>query len=185
MQKVLLVLGDAAEATDTFYPYFRVQEAGCQVVVAGPEQREYHLVIHDTHPDWDVTVESKGYTLSSDIAFRDISPEEYAALVVTGGRAPEYLRYDEDLMGVVRHFFSEEKPVGCVCHGIEILAAAGVIEGRNVTTVGKCRYDAEFSGGHYEDEPVVVDGNLVTARTYWDSAPWMREFIRLLQGSGE
>jgi protease I len=180
MDQVLLVIGDAAEVTDTLYPYFRVQEEGYQCVVAAPEKRSYHLVMHDRHPDWDITVESPGYRLASDIAFRDIRPEEYVGLIISGGRAPEYLRYDAELMRVTRHFFAAEKPVASVCHGIEIIAAADVIRGRRVTTVPKCRYDAEFSGATFVDEPVVVDGNLVCARTFWDNAPWMREFIQML-----
>src|SRR5262249_34313000 len=158
----------------------RVQEDGYQCVVAGPEKRRYHLVMHDKHPDWDITVESAGYGFNADIAFRDIRPEEYVGLIISGGRAPEYLRYDEDLMGGTRHFFQAENPGASVCHGIEIVAAADVIRGRKVPTVAKCRYDAEFSGAAYVDEPVVVDGNLVTARTFWDNAPWMREFMGIL-----
>jgi deglycase len=180
MNKVLLIIGDAAEVTDTLYPYFRVQEDGYQCVVAGPEKRVYHLVMHDKHPDWDITVESAGYRFAADVAFRDVRAEEYVGLIISGGRAPEYLRYDPDLMRITRHFFETDKPVASVCHGIEIVAAADVIRGRRVTTVAKCRYDAEFSGATYLDEPVVVDGNLVTARTFWDNAPWMREFMRLL-----
>jgi len=183
MEKVLLIIGDAAEVTDTLYPYFRVQEEGYQIVVAAPEKRVYHLVMHDMHPDWDITVESAGYRLASDVAFREIHPEAYLGLILSGGRAPEYLRYDPDLMPIVRHFFDANKPVGCVCHGIEILAAANVIRGKRVTTVAKCRYDAEFSGASYEDTPVVVDGNLATARTFWDNAPWMRAFMELLNAA--
>ena len=183
MGNVLLIIGDAAEVTDTLYPYFRVQEDGYGVTVAAPEKRLYHLVMHDAHPDWDITVESAGYRLASDIAFRDVHPEEYSGLILSGGRAPEYLRYDPDLMRIVRHFFDTNKPVGCVCHGIEILAAADVIRGRRVTTVAKCRYDAEFSGATYEDTPVVVEDNLITARTFWDNAPWMREFMNVLNGA--
>jgi len=183
MEKVLLIIGDAAEATDTLYPYFRLQEEGYQVVIAAPEKRVYHLVQHDGHPDWDITIESLSYRLASDIAFRDIVPEEYLGLVVSGGRAPEYIRYDEDLMRVVRRFFDEGKPVGTVCHGIEVIATAGVIKGKRVTTVRKCRFDAEVCGATYVDEPVVVDGNLVTSRTFWDSAPWMREYMKLLNAA--
>ncbi|RKX99778.1 peptidase [Candidatus Poribacteria bacterium] len=181
--KVLLIIGDGAEATDTLYPYFRVQEDGYEVVVAAPEKRVYHLVIHDLKPGWDITVESMGYLFESDVAFREVNPEEFLGLIIPGGRAPEYLRYDGDLMRIVRHFFETNKPVGCVCHGIEIVAAAGVIKGRKVTTVPKCRYDAEFSGATYVDEPVVVDGNLVTARTFWDNHHWMREFMKLLNAA--
>lgn len=183
MKQVLLVIGDAAETTDTLYPYFRVQEDGYRCVVAAPEKRVYHLVLHDRHPEWDITVESPAYRFASDVAFRDVRPEEFNGLILSGGRAPEYLRYDQDLMRLTRGAMAAGKPIACVCHGIEILAAADVIRGRRVTTVAKCRCDAEFSGAVYLDEPVVVDGNLVTARTFWDAAPWMREFMRLLNAS--
>lgn len=180
MSKVLIVIGDAAEVTDTLYPYFRVQEDGFEAVVAAPEKRTYHLVMHDTHPDWDITVESPGYHMDADIAFRDVVAEEYSGIFISGGRAPEYLRYDEDLLQVVRHFFKENKPVASVCHGIEILATADVIRDKKLTTVAKCRFDAQVCGGVFVDEPVVVSGNLVTARTWHDNAPFMREFMKLL-----
>lgn len=183
MPKVLIVIGDAAEVTDTLYPYFRVQEDGFEAVVAAPEKRTYHLVMHDAHPEWDITVESAGYRMDADIAFCDVRPEDYAGLFLSGGRAPEYLRYDEDLMRIVRHFFERNKPVASVCHGIEIVATAGVIGGRRVTTVPKCRFDAEVCGATFVDEPVVVAGNLVTARTWHDNAPFMREFMKLLEAT--
>ncbi|MFN4259693.1 MAG: DJ-1/PfpI family protein [Gemmataceae bacterium] len=182
MKKVLLVIGDAAEVFDTMYPLHRIREDGFQVVVAAPEKRLYHLVMHDTHPDWDITVESPGYKLASDIAFRDIRPEEYVGLVLSGGRAPEYLRYDEDLLRVTRYFFDQQLPVASVCHGIEILATAGVIRGLNVTTVPKCRFDAEVCGAKFLNQEVVVSGHLVTARTWHDNHAWMREFMKLLNG---
>ena len=181
MNKVLLVIGDAAEVLDTMYPLFRLREEGLQAVVAAPERRVYHLVMHDTHPDWDITVESPGYRLAADIAFRDIRPEEYLGMVISGGRAPEYLRYDPDLLRVVRYFFEKNLPVGSVCHGIEIVAAAGVIRGRTVTTVAKCRFDAEVCGATYVNQEVVVSGNLVTARTWHDNPAFLREFLKLLR----
>ena len=180
MHKILLVIGDAAEVLDTMYPLFRLREAGYQVHVAGPETRVYHLVQHDRHPDWDITVESPGYRLATDIAFGDVKPEEYAAMVISGGRAPEYLRYDEDLLRIVRSLNERRRPIASVCHGIEIIATAGIIRGRKITTVAKCRYDAEVCGGVYVDTEVVVDGNLVCARTWHDNPAWMREFLRLL-----
>src|SRR5215475_3881705 len=103
MNKVLLIIGDAAEVFDTLYPLHRIREDGFQVLIAAPEKRVYDLVMHDSHPDWDITVESPGYKLAADIAFRDIRPEEYAGIVLSGGRAPEYLRYDEHLLRVVRY----------------------------------------------------------------------------------
>ncbi|HMF18654.1 MAG TPA: DJ-1/PfpI family protein [Gemmataceae bacterium] len=181
MAKVLLVIGDAAEVLDTMYPLFRLREEGYQVLVAAPEKRTYHLVQHDTHPDWDITVESPGYTLAADIAFRDIKPAEYAGMVISGGRAPEYLRYDADLMRIVRTFFENNVPVASVCHGIEIVAAAGVIRGKTVTTVRKCRFDAEVCGATFVDREVVVSGNLVTARTWHDNPAFMREFMKQLK----
>jgi protease I len=181
MNKVLLVIGDAAEVFDTMYPLHRIREDGYEVVVAGPQKRVYHLVMHDTHPDWDITVESPGYKLTADIAFRDIRPEEYAGIVLSGGRAPEYLRYDADLIRIVRHFFEKKLPVASICHGIEILATAGVIRGKTVTTVLKCRFDAEVCGATFVNQEVVVSGNLVTARTWHDNYAFMREFMKLLK----
>jgi protease I len=178
--RILLVVGDAAEVLDTFYPLHRLQEEGYTVHVAGPEKRTYHLVLHERPPGWDITEERPGYHLAADVAFGDVNPADYAGLVISGGRAPEYLRYDADLLRITRAFFAAEKPVASVCHGIEIVAAADVIRGREVTTVAKCRLDAEFSGATYVDRDAVVSGNLVTARTWHDNPAWMRAFIRLL-----
>jgi protease I len=177
---ILLVIGDAAEVLDTFYPLFRLREAGFTVHVGGPAKRVYHLVQHDRHPEWDITVESAGYKLAADVAFGDVSVMEYEAMVISGGRAPEYLRYDADLLNLTRQFFDWSKPVASVCHGIEILAAAGVLPGREATTVAKCKLDVESFGGEYVDREVCVSGNLVTARTWHDNPAWMREFVRLL-----
>jgi protease I len=181
VKKILLVIGDAAEVLDTFYPLFRLREEGYQVDVAGPEARVYHTVQHDRHPDWDITVESPGYRLKADVAFRDVDPKAYAGMVITGGRAPEYLRYDADLIRVTREMHAAGIPIASVCHGIEILAAADVLKGQTATTVAKCRFDCEFSGGTYVDREVVVSGNLVTARTWHDNPAWMREYCRLLR----
>lgn len=183
MEKVLLVIGDAAEVFDTLYPLHRIREDGYQVLVAGPEKRTYHLVQHDTHPDWDITIESPGYHLDSDIAFRDIVPEESLGLVISGGRAPEYLRYDPDLIAVVRHFFERQKPVASLCHGIEVLATADVIRGKEVATVPKCRFDAEVCGGTFVDREVVIADNLVTARTWHDNWAFLREYMKLLNAA--
>jgi protease I len=101
-------------------------------------------------------------------------------MFITGGRAPEYLRYDQDLMAITRHFFATGKPVACVCHGVEIIAAADVIRGKRLATVAKCQYDAEFSGGIYVNERCVRDGNLVTGRTWHDNPYYMREFMKML-----
>jgi protease I len=180
MPKVLLVIGDATEVLDTMYPYFRLPEDGYEVVVAAPEKRLYHMVLHERPPGWDITEEKPGYHLQSDIAFRDVKPAEYAGLFISGGLAPEYLRYDEHLLEITRYFFRENKPVASVCHGIEIVAAADCIRGRTVTTVAKCALDATFAGAKYVDQPCVVDGNLVTARIWQDNTVLLKEFLKVL-----
>lgn len=180
-KKILIVIGDAAEALDTFYPLWRVEEEDYEAVVAGPEKRVYHLVMHEIPPGWDVTKESPSYHLASHIAFRDVKPEEYAGLFLSGGRAPEYLRYDEELLRITRHFFAENKPVAVVCHGAEIVATAGVIRGRRMATVPKCRFDVEVCGGTFVNERCVRDGNMVSGRTWHDNPWFMREFIKMLR----
>ncbi|HEX6962059.1 MAG TPA: DJ-1/PfpI family protein [Lacipirellula sp.] len=181
MHKILLVIGDGGEVMDTMAPMYRLLE-DFEVVIAGPERRKYHLVQHEREPGWDITAERPAYQLESQVAFRDIDPSEFVGLVLPGGRAPEYLRYDEDLMRITRHFVEQDKPVASICHGIEILAAADVIRGREVTTIPKCRYDAEFSGGVYVEQPVVVSGRLISCQGKKDIAPWMKAFTGVLDG---
>ena len=103
-----------------------------------------------------------------------MNPAEYIGLVLPGGRAPEFLRYDQDLIRITKHFFEHNKPVASICHGIEILAAADVIRGRRVTTIPRCRLDAEFSGATYVAEGLVIDGNLYCCRFKKECAPWMK-----------
>ena len=179
--KILLVIGDATEVIDTLYPWMRLQEDDYQVVLAAPEIRTYSMVQHQRPEGWDITRETPGYLIDADIAFADIRPEEYAGLLVSGGRAPEYLRYDQPLIDAVRWMSSAQRPLGSVCHGIEVLATAGVISGKRITTVPKCQFDAEVCGATYVGGPVVVDGQLVTARGSRDGWQWMREFIKLLK----
>ncbi len=169
--KVLMPIGDATETMDTLYPYFRLAEEGYEVVVAGPEARLYNMVLHEVPPNadipWDITQETKGYHLQAAVAFKDVKPEEYVGLFLSGGRAPEYLRYDKDLIRVIQHFVKEDKPIASVCHGIELIAAAGGLKGgRKATTVAKCAMDITQTGGVYVNKPCVVDGNLVTAGTW-------------------
>lgn len=183
MKKVLIVIGDAAEALDTFYPYWRVQEEGYQAVVAAPQARVYHLVMHEIPPGWEVTKESPSYHLAADIAFADVVPEEYDGLFLTGGRAPEYLRYNEHLLGIVRHFFAANKPVAVVCHGAEIVATAGVVKGKRMATVPKCRFDVEICGATFVNEACVKDGNMVSGRTWHDNPHYIGEFMRMLKAA--
>ena len=178
--KVLLVIGDGTEVLDTMGPYYRLGEE-YTVALAAPEVDSYNTVIHEFTPGWDVTRELQGYRLESDIAFRDVDPDDYVALVLPGGRAPEYLRYDEDLLRITRSFFDQDKPVASICHGIEILGVAGVLKGRRATSIPKCRFDVEVCGGIFVDEPVVRCGNLVCARGKKDISQWMRVFVPIIE----
>jgi protease I len=181
MNKVLLIVGDASETLDTLYPYYRLQEDGFEPVVAAPEARRYQMVLHEVKPGWTITKEWEGYTIQADVAFRDIRPEEYLGILFSGGRAPEYLREDEDLLRITRHFFAAHKPIASVCHGVEIPARAGCVQGRRMATVPKCKFDLEICGGIFVNEPCVVDGNLVSGRTYHDNGRYLGPWIKLLR----
>ncbi len=187
MPKVLLPIGDGTEVLDTLYPFFRLPESGFEVVVAGPEARWYHGVLHEIPPEspipWDITREQPAYHIQATVAFRDVNPSEYSGLFLSGGRAPEYLRYDEDLLRITRHFFDTNKPVAMLCHGVEIAAAAGMLRDRTATTVAKCALDITQVGGRYVDRPCIVDGNLVSARTWHDHTDLLKRFIQHLMES--
>src|SRR4051794_22758274 len=118
MSKVLIIVGDGAEVIDTMLPLYRLSE-DFEVTVAAPAVRAYHLVQHHQESDWDITVETPGYKLNSEVAFRDVNPQNFIGLILPGGRAPEFLRYDPHLISIVQHFFEHDKPVASICHGIE------------------------------------------------------------------
>jgi protease I len=141
--------------------------------------------MHEIPPEenipWDITREQPAYHIRASIAFRNVDPADYVGLFLSGGRAPEYLRYDQHLLEITRHFFSAGKPIASICHGVEIAAAAGCLKGRRLTTVAKCAIDITSFGGTYINEPCVVDGNLVSARTWHDNGVLLKEFIALLK----
>jgi len=185
MKKILMPIGDAVEALDTFYAYYRLPEEGYQVVVAGPEARLYHTVLHEIPPNpdvpWDITQERPGYHLQAEVAFQDLCSADFAGAFISGGRAPEYIRYDVDLCRIVKEIADANKPIACLCHGIEILTAANCIAGKRVTTVPKCAMDAQQGRATYIDEDVIVDGRLVTGRGYQQNAQILQKFIQLLK----
>jgi protease I len=183
MDKVLVIIGDASETVDTLYPYYRLIEGGFQPVVAAPEVHRYQMVMHEVKPGWTITKEWEGYTIQSDIALRDVRPDEYLGIFFSGGRAPEYLRYDEDLVRITRHFFATNKPIACVCHGVEIPAYADCVRGRRMATVPKCRFDLEVRGGTFVDAACVVDGNVVSGRTYHDHGHYIGPWIAMLDAA--
>ena len=179
-KSVLIVVGDASETLDTMYPIYRLQEAGVRPVVVAPEKRTYQMVMHEVRPGWTITKEWEGYRIEADAAFAEVDPAAHDGVFFSGGRAPEYIRYDADLVRITRHFFDADKPVASVCHGVEIPAYADCVRGRRMATVEKCRFDLEVAGGVFVDEPCVVDRNLVSGRTYRDNGHYFGAFVRLL-----
>lgn len=183
-EKVLIIIGDAAETVDTLYPYYRLIEAGFQPVVAAPEKRLYQMVMHEVRPGWTITREWEGYQIQADVAFSEITdPSEYAGILFSGGRAPEYIREDEDLIRVTQWFFDNDKPIASVCHGVEIPARADRVRGRKMATVAKCKFDLEICGGIYVNEACVIDGNLVSGRTFHDNGHYLGPWIKMLEAA--
>jgi protease I len=181
MPKILLLAGDAAESLEVMYPYQRLLEEGYEVDMAGPSKKKLQFVVHDFVDGYDTYTEKPGYTWPADVAFADVDPADYVALVIPGGRAPEYIRNDADVKRIVAHFFSQEKPVAQICHAPLVLAAADLLSGRRSAAYPALEPDVERAGGKFVDAAGVVDGQLVSARAWPDHPEWMREFIQLLK----
>jgi protease I len=181
MPKVLLLTGDAAESLEVMYPYQRLLEEGYEVDIAAPTKKKLQFVVHDFVDGFDTYTEKLGYTWDADLAFADVDPADYAALVIPGGRAPEYIRNDDDVKRIIRHFFDDSKPVAELCHASLTLAAAGVLEGRRTAAYPALEPDVQAAGAEFVDGGGVVDGVLVSARAWPDHPEWMREFVRILR----
>jgi protease I len=184
MAKILILTGDAAETLEVMYPYARLQEAGYEVHIAAPEKKRLQFVVHDFVDTFDTYTEKLGHTWQADVAFRDVNPDDYVAIVVPGGRAPEYIRNDEDAQRIVKAFFDRDAPVAALCHGPLLLAAAGVLTGRTTAAYPQLAVDVETAGGRFQDGGDVVDGNLVSGRAWPDNGPWMKAFLDVLEKAG-
>jgi len=181
MPKVLILTGDAAETLEVFYPYQRLREEGYEVDIAAPSAKKLQFVVHDFVEGFDTYTEKPAHTWQADVAFADIDPADYVALVIPGGRAPEYIRNDDDAKRIVRHFYGEDKPVAQLCHGPLVPAAAGVLKGRRTSAYPALATDVETAGGTWVDGDAVVDGNVVSGRAWPDHAGWMRAFMAVLR----
>jgi len=175
-KRVLIVTGDAGESYEALYAVHRLAESGVEAVVAAPSARRLHLVMHDFEPGWDTYVERPGYGLEAHLSIDAARAADFDAVLLLGGRAPEYLRHNAHLITLVKAFAAQGKWVFALCHGIQILAAAGLCQGRNVTCYENCRSEAEQAGGNWIAEQAVRDGSVVTGQT-WQSHP---EFYRLV-----
>jgi protease I len=179
--KVLIVTGDAAESLEVMYPYQRLKEEGYEVHIAAPSKKKLHFVVHDFEPGYDTFTEKPGYSWDADLAFADVRPADYMALVIPGGRAPEYIRNNPDCQRIIRHFFEQEKPVAQLCHAPLALVAAGVLKGKRTAAYPALEPDVKAAGGQFVDSEVVIDGIMVSARVWPDHPSWMRAFVRLLR----
>ena len=182
MRKVLLVIGDGAEVIDTMVPLYRLAE-DFEVITAGPAKRNYHLVQHHHDPGVGHHCGNSRLFVEIRYCFLRCEPGGIHRPRVARRAGTEFLRYDEHLIRITKHFFEHNKPVASICHGIEILAAADVIRGRRVTTIPRCRLDAEFSGATYVAEGLVIDGNLYCCRFKKECAPWMKAFVAALRST--
>src|SRR5712692_8595615 len=156
--KVLNLTGDAAESLEVMYPYQRLQEEGYEVKIAAPTKKKLHFVVHDFEPGFDTYTEKPGYSWDADLAFADVNPADYVALVIPGGRAPEYIRNNAACQRIIRHFFEHNKPVAQLCHAPLALAAAGVLGGKRTAAYPALEPDVTAAGAAYVDSDAVVDG---------------------------
>jgi protease I len=179
--KVLFITGDAAESLEVMYPYQRLKEEGYEVHISAPSKKKLHFVVHDFEPGYDTYTEKPGYSWDADLAFADVNPADYVALVIPGGRAPEYIRNNEHCQRIIRHFFEEDKAVAQLCHAPLALIAAGVLKGKRTAAYPALEPDIKMAGAQFVDSEAVIDGMMVSARAWPDHPSWMREFIRLLK----
>ncbi|MBR7827862.1 DJ-1/PfpI family protein [Actinospica sp. MGRD01-02] len=181
MPRILILTGDAAEDLEVMYPYQRLLEEGYEVDIAAPTKKKLQFVVHDFVDGFDTYTEKPGHSWPADLAFAEVDPSDYAAVVVPGGRAPEYLRNDPECQRIIRHFFADDKPVAQLCHGPLIAAAAGVLSDRRSSAYPALAPDITAAGAQFVDGEAVVDGTLVSGRAWPDHPAWMREFIRILR----
>ncbi|MFC6718090.1 DJ-1/PfpI family protein [Natrialbaceae archaeon GCM10025810] len=181
---VLLLAGDYVEDYEVMVPFQALQMVGHDVHAVCPEKEAgdvFPTAVHDFEGDQTYT-EKPGHAFELNRDFEVVDPADYDALVVPGGRAPEYLRTYDEVLEIVRHFFEADKPVAALCHGLQILAAADVLEGRTFTAYPALESDVTAAGAEWEDR-VTRDGNLVTGQAWPDHSEWLAEFLDLL-GTG-
>ena len=176
-KKILILTGDAGESFEILYASHRLREEDYTPVIAAPTVKRMNLVMHDFEPGWDTYVERMGYIIESDIAFDQVNASDYEALLIPGGRAPEYLRNDANAIRIVKEFHEAGKYVFAICHGVQILVTAGLVDQKNIACYEHVKFEVEACGGIYvaKDE-AVKDGRIVTGKT-WQSHP---EFYKIV-----
>jgi len=190
-KKILLIAGDFVEDYEIMVPFQTLLAVGHEVHAVCPGKAAGDTIataIHDFEGQQTYS-EKRGHNFALNATFADIKAEDYDALVIPGGRAPEYLRLDPQVLAMVKHFFDANKPVAAICHGAQLLAPAGVIKGRRVSAYPACRPEVEMAGGTYAEiaiDAAVTDGNLVTAPAWPAHPAWLQQFLALVGlGIGE
>jgi protease I len=184
-KKILMLVGDFVEDYEVMVPFQALQMVGHEVHAVCPDRRAGQTVrtaIHDFEGDQTYT-EKPGHNFSLNATFAEVAEDGYDALVIPGGRAPEYLRLSPRVIEIVRHFAAAGKPIAAICHGLQLLAAADVLRGRRCTAYPACGPEVTMAGGEYVEVPVdgaVVDGNLVTAPAWPAHPQWLARFQEVL-----
>ena len=176
-KKILIITGDAGESFEILYASHRLREGGYIPVIAAPSVKRMNLVMHDFEPGWDTYVERMGYIIQSDISFGEVDPADYSAVLMPGGRAPEYLRNDARVIKIVKEFHKSNKYIFAICHGVQILVTAGLVDKKKIACYEHVKFEVEACGGIYiTPDEAVKDGKIVTGKT-WQSHP---EFYKLV-----
>jgi len=184
-KNILMLVGDYVEDYEVMVPFQALLMVGhtvhavCSGKKAGDKVR---TAIHDFEGDQTYS-EKPGHSFVLNASFDEIKPESYDALVIPGGRAPEYIRLDRKVLEVVRHFSMANKPIASICHGAQLLVAAGIMEGKKCSAYPAVGPDVTLAGGTYMDIPVeeaFVDGNLVSAPAWPAHPDWLAKFLKML-----
>ncbi|MDG3440879.1 DJ-1/PfpI family protein [Nitrospirillum amazonense] len=184
-KRILMIVGDFAEDYETMVPFQALSMVGYQVDAVAPGKRpgdKIATAIHDFEGHQTYT-EKRGHDFTLNADFESVKADDYVALVIPGGRAPEFLRLDSRVLALVKAFAAQDKAIAAVCHGPQILAAAGVLSGRKVSAYPACRPEVTLAGGEYADIPVdgaVTDGKLVTAPAWPAHAAWLAQLLKVL-----
>lgn len=184
-KKILMLVGDYVEDYEVMVPFQALQMVGHTVHAVCPDKTAGQSVrtsIHDFEGDQTYS-EKRGHNFAVNATFADVREQDYDALVVPGGRAPEYLRLNPRVLEIVRHFDTARKPIAALCHGPQILAAAGILRGRRVSSYPACSPEVELAGGTYANiaiDAAVTDGNLVTGPAWPAHPAWLNQFLAVL-----
>jgi len=178
---ILIMTGDGGEAYETWFAVHRFQEAEYTTHVAAPSKRRLHLVMHDFEPGWDTYKEGPGYAIESDLTFDQVKVADYDAVLCIGGRAPEYLRNDQRVLNILREFDASGKWIFSICHGIQLLASAGLLKNKRVTCYEHVRTEAEAGGGRFMSAESVRDGNIVSSPTWREHPAFYRDIFACLR----